>query len=282
MENLIQSRNREWFLNRWARTKFLSETEAWRVSLFHCGYLSFVAWGLLRYRPYYEDYFTAVVWPGRLGFLVQSPQQFHFLMVATIIAVLIAAVRGGVWTWLALLTFSLTELNISPLLKPYTTNISFFILLILAFSDPPSFSPRFSMRKTSAWPLTASYFYLSLTYLSTGLSKLSADFMGWISGEALRDHLWKNYVLAGSDLSLRLYDSPLLLQILSPSIILFETGFILGFFVPRARKPLLIAGLFFHAAILIVLKINFFDFYVPVYLAAALLADTRRTAFSSG
>jgi hypothetical protein len=103
------------------------------------------------------------------------------------------------------------------------------------------------------WPLTFAHVLLSMTYFSTGASKLISGGLGWMNGYTLQRYTFNDAINRGFPFGIWLGQQHTLAILLSIFTVLFELFFFLSLFLPRW------APLFFATAIM---------FHVNLYMAA--------------
>jgi hypothetical protein len=178
---------------------------------------------------------------------------------------------------IACITYLLYEYPISSVFRPYTNNIAFFSLLILASAPGVD---RFSVdqwilrnkkefNKTSQpWPQRAAMLTIGMIYLNAFVSKIVNSGWGWafdgnfqgyhLNRLTLRENVFAEWIVTSPDW-------------VGNSIALFaavvEALFVLSVFLPMKLSWIfLVLGVGMHFAILITMKINFFIIFGFTYL----------------
>lgn len=95
------------------------------------------------------------------------------------------------------------------------------------------------------WPLRLLHVLLSMTYFSTGITKLLVGGFQWMNGYTLQYAIFKN-AISRQPLGMWLAHQHTLCILLSIGTILFETFFFVSLFLPRLAPLFFAAGLLFH------------------------------------
>jgi uncharacterized membrane protein YphA (DoxX/SURF4 family) len=124
------------------------------------------------------------------------------------------------------------------------------------------------------WPLRLVHVLLSMTYFSTGISKLLVGGFQWMNGYTLQYAIFKNAIVR-QPLGMWLAHQHTLCIVLSIGTILFETFFFVSLFLPRLAPLFFAGGLLFHIGLYYTSGHPFFEhmllnatlliFYDPVW-----------------
>jgi uncharacterized membrane protein YphA (DoxX/SURF4 family) len=95
------------------------------------------------------------------------------------------------------------------------------------------------------WPLRFLHVLLSMTYFSTGITKLLSGGLQWMNGYTLQFAIFKN-AISRQPLGMWLAHQHTLCIFLSIGTILFETLFFVSLFLPRLAPLFFAGGLLFH------------------------------------
>jgi hypothetical protein len=98
------------------------------------------------------------------------------------------------------------------------------------------------------WPLKFLHVLLSITYFSTGVTKLLAGGLQWINGYTLQFAIFKNAIrrAAYPEFGLWMAHQHTLCILVSIGTILFETFFFVSLFLPRVAPLFFAGGILFH------------------------------------
>ena len=229
----------------------------------------FCGYSLLKYKRGYLLFFESYVLPEQLFFGLSSLTQFEWLINANVFLFCLAAISlGGRFLHICLFfSFTLMEYNIAPYLETYTTYLIPYVLLIFCFCTP--WSLRLKESKESLLDLV--FFLLCLAYLSAGLTKLLINPMGWINGEHLSQHFVFKYLYTNQIFLLDISQNKALLSLIGISTLVFEIFFVTCFFKRKWIPVFLLAGIGFHSGVYWFFHINFFHFFIPLYLAPVMI-----------
>jgi hypothetical protein len=109
-----------------------------------------------------------------------------------------------------------------------------------------------------AWPLRAIWLSLGLIYLFPGLAKAIVLNVRWFDPSTLQNHIWSKWVeLDGYRPFIRVDQSEVLLFLGATGTLVFELGFLLLILTRSTRHLAAIAGLAFHNATNILMRIPF-------------------------
>lgn len=98
------------------------------------------------------------------------------------------------------------------------------------------------------WPLKFLHVLLSITYFSTGVTKLLAGGLQWMNGYTLQFAIFKNAIrrAAYPEFGLWMAHQHTLCILVSIGTILFETFFFVSLFLPRVAPLFFAGGILFH------------------------------------
>jgi hypothetical protein len=99
------------------------------------------------------------------------------------------------------------------------------------------------------WPLRYLHVLLSMTYFSTGITKVLSGGVRWINGYTLQNDIFSDAINRGIPLGIWLAHQHTLCIFLSIVTILFETFYFVSLFLPRLAPLFFAGGLFFHLSL---------------------------------
>ena len=109
-----------------------------------------------------------------------------------------------------------------------------------------------------AWPLRAIWLSIGLVYLFPGLAKAIVLNLRWLETSTLQNHMWRKWIeLGGYRPFIRVDESEALLFMGAAGTLVFELGFLLLMFTRSTRHIGALAGLTFHNATNLVMRIPF-------------------------
>jgi hypothetical protein len=111
------------------------------------------------------------------------------------------------------------------------------------------------------WPLRLLHVLLSMTYFSTGATKLLAGGLQWMNGYTLQFSIFKNAIsrAAFPPLGLWMAQQHTLCIFVSIGTILFETFYFVSLFLPRGAPFFFVGGVFFHLMLYLTSGHPFFE-----------------------
>jgi uncharacterized membrane protein YphA (DoxX/SURF4 family) len=109
------------------------------------------------------------------------------------------------------------------------------------------------------WPLRFLHVLLSMTYFSTGITKLLSGGLRWMNGYTLQYDIFREAVNRNLPLGIWLAHQHTLCILLSIATILFETFYFVSLFLPRFAPLFFAGGLFFHLALYFTAGHPFFE-----------------------
>jgi vitamin K-dependent gamma-carboxylase-like protein len=109
------------------------------------------------------------------------------------------------------------------------------------------------------WPLRYLHVLLSMTYFSTGITKLLSGGLQWINGYTLQNDIFSDAINRNIPLGIWLSHQHTLCIFLSIGTILFETFYFVSLFLPRLAPLFFAGGLCFHLGLLVTSGHPFFE-----------------------
>jgi uncharacterized membrane protein YphA (DoxX/SURF4 family) len=109
------------------------------------------------------------------------------------------------------------------------------------------------------WPLKFLHVLLSMTYFSTGITKLLAGGLRWMNGYTLQYDIFNKALQKQIPLGIWLAHQHTLCIFLSIATILFETFFFVSLFVPRLAPYFFAGGILFHLGLFVTAGHPFFE-----------------------
>jgi hypothetical protein len=119
---------------------------------------------------------------------------------------------------------------------------------------------------TALWPLKFGHVLLSLTYFSTGASKLVFGGLQWMNGYTLQRYTFTDALHRDIPLGIWLSQQHTLAVLLSIFTILFETFFFISLFFPRLAPFFFIAGIFFQIGLYLTGGHDFFQHITLLFI----------------
>jgi hypothetical protein len=108
---------------------------------------------------------------------------------------------------------------------------------------------------------------LALVYLSAGFEKLRAAGLRWADGHTLQAYLLEHYIYTERPQALWLAQQPRLCRWLSTAVLTWELSFWLILIFPPLEWVYIPVGLGFHAGTSIGMRIHYWVYFCPAYLA---------------
>jgi hypothetical protein len=140
------------------------------------------------------------------------------------------------------------------------------ILLLLAVAPDPG---RSSHGAAPAWPLLMVQAILAQMYLSSAFCKIRTSGIRWASWKQLQGILLEEHLTYDLPLSARLAQSRWFCGIFGVGALAFELTFWVILVIPRSAAPYAVTGLLLHVSALILMRIDYLTYHVPVYLVFA-------------
>jgi hypothetical protein len=109
--------------------------------------------------------------------------------------------------------------------------------------------PESDRTDMAMWPLRYLHVLLSMTYFSTGITKVLSGGVRWINGYTLQNDIFSDAINRGIPLGIWLAHQHTLCVFLSIVTILFETFYFVSLFLPRIAPLVFAGGLFFHLSL---------------------------------
>jgi hypothetical protein len=107
------------------------------------------------------------------------------------------------------------------------------------------------MADTAAWPLKLAHVLLSMTYFSTGTTKLISGGFQWMNGYTLQSYIFGDAIRRELPVGIWLGQQHTLAIVLSVFTILLETLFFLSLFFPLIAPLFFVTALFFQIGLLV-------------------------------
>jgi uncharacterized membrane protein YphA (DoxX/SURF4 family) len=219
----------------------------------------------------------AAVFPRELVF---NPSAFTVIHWVSIVAGLAALVGFATRPSLFLLTFGLWFFvsHAYSYADVHHTQVPFALfLLALTFSpagDSLSIDALLRRRRaraagrsvpaaprsdTAMWPLKLAHVILSMTYFSTGITKLLSGGLAWVNGYTLQNYVFADGVNRGIPVGIWLAHQHTLCVLLAIGTIAFETFYFVSLLVPRAAPLFFVGAILFHLGLYVVSGHPFFE-----------------------
>ena len=112
---------------------------------------------------------------------------------------------------------------------------------------------------SAMWPLKFAHVLLSMTYFSTGASKLIAGGLMWMNGYTLQWYTFGDAMRRGYPLGVWLGQQHDLAVVLSVFTVFFELFFFVSLLVPRAAPLFFLSAIFFHLGLYFAAGHDFFQ-----------------------
>jgi uncharacterized membrane protein YphA (DoxX/SURF4 family) len=109
------------------------------------------------------------------------------------------------------------------------------------------------------WPLKLLHVLLSMTYFSTGVTKLLSGGLRWVNGYTLQNAIFSDAINRDIPVGIWLAHQHTLCVALSIFTILFETFYFVSLFFPRVAPYFFLSGLLFHLSLYITSGHPFFE-----------------------
>ena len=109
------------------------------------------------------------------------------------------------------------------------------------------------------WPLKFLHVLLSMTYFSTGITKVLSGGLRWMNGYTLQNDIFSDAINRQIPLGIWLSHQHTLCIFLSIATLLFETFFFVSLFLPRLAPYFFAGGLLFHLSLLATSGHPFFE-----------------------
>jgi hypothetical protein len=115
---------------------------------------------------------------------------------------------------------------------------------------------------TAMWPLKLAHVILSMTYFSTGITKLLSGGLAWMNGYTLQNYVFTDGINRGIPVGIWLAHQHTLCVLLAIGTIAFETFYFVSLLVPRAARLFFAGGILFHIGLYVVSGHPFFEHIV--------------------
>jgi hypothetical protein len=227
-------------------------------------------------------------WGDYYSFSVMGVELFYVLRYLFIAGLVLSA--AGVWTrptlFLTAVAHFFYEFPIGDTYKPYTTNMIFYILIILALSPgvnavsvESSLFNKTPPARVFSWPLWMIQLLLSITYFCSAISKVIGAGVNWFNGKTLQIYMYDRYLAVGTAMSEWASAHIGFCMAISILTFLFEATFFLTLFFPRWTRFYVVCGLAFHVGVYMTFRLNFLWLFCTVYLV---FVDWRSLARKQG
>jgi hypothetical protein len=129
---------------------------------------------------------------------------------------------------------------------------------------------------TAMWPLKFIHLLLSITYFSTGITKVIAGGLRWMNGYTLQKYIFVTAINRNIPIGLWLSHQHTLCILLAIGTLLFELFYFVSLFVPRLAPLFFLGGILFHVSLYVTAGHPFFE---HILLNAVLLLFLDRDWF---
>jgi hypothetical protein len=129
------------------------------------------------------------------------------------------------------------------------------------------------------WPLKFVHVLLTMTYLSTGISKLLAGGLGWMNGYTLQNYILSDAIDRSIPLGLWVAQHYWLCVLLSIGTVLFELFYFVSLLLPRTAPFWFLGGVFFHIGLYFVAGHPFYQFILLNFILFLFLDPERVPAW---
>lgn len=134
---------------------------------------------------------------------------------------------------------------------------------------------------TAMWPLKLAHVLLTLTYLSTGVSKIvGGGGLGWMNGYTLQIYTLGPALNRGFPFGVWIAQHHTLAIVLSVATVVFETFFFISLLVPWTAPFFFVGALFFHTSLYFAAGHDFFQNMVLLVLCLLFLTPGGWRAWS--
>jgi hypothetical protein len=115
---------------------------------------------------------------------------------------------------------------------------------------------------TAMWPLKLVHVLLSMTYFSTGITKLLSGGLAWMNGYTVAIYTFGDAIQRHKPLGIWVAQHHTLCVLLGVGTIAFETFFFVSLFVPRLAPLFFLSGILFHLGLYVTAGQPFFQHMV--------------------
>jgi uncharacterized membrane protein YphA (DoxX/SURF4 family) len=122
------------------------------------------------------------------------------------------------------------------------------------------------------WPLRVAHVLLSLTYFSTGITKLMCCGLEWMNGYTLQNHIFSDAIDRGIPIGLWLANQHTLCILLAIATIGFELFYFTSILFPRIAPLWFVGGILFHVGLYVTSGHPFFE-HIALNLIMLLFLD---------
>jgi hypothetical protein len=109
------------------------------------------------------------------------------------------------------------------------------------------------------WPLKLAHVFLSMTYFSTGITKLLSGGLAWMNGYTLQNCIFTDGINRGIPLGIWLAQQRTICVLLGVGTIAFETFYFVSLLVPRIAPWIFAGGILFHLGLYFISGHPFFE-----------------------
>ena len=215
------------------------------TAAFTAFYILNVIYGMFIYKDGY-NYFLSLT--HRVHFIPLVNWSFWLAIVALSLSLVSHFKKNFLFIGIAF--FALREIIVSLGLKPYSTNISFIVLLLILIDRNP---------------IKKIHIALCSVYVTSSMAKLLWSSPRWLNGETLRLYLIESQLVQSSSAVHWCLDHPQLMATISVLTVMWELAFPLSLLYKYWTYFYFFTGILFHFGIWFLIGPNFFHFLVPTY-----------------
>jgi len=143
------------------------------------------------------------------------------------------------------------------------TNLIPMVMVVLLFA--PGITAPIN-QGTSSLPLQLIKVLVALMYFSAGAQKLRQSGFKWADGTTLQAYLTDHYLWDDNKSALYVAQRPRLCAVLSWLVLFLELTFWIILLLPNLVIPYFLAGLAFHLAAALTMRVNYLKYLSPVYM----------------
>jgi hypothetical protein len=125
------------------------------------------------------------------------------------------------------------------------------------------------------WPLKFAHVLLTMTYLSTGISKMISGGLRWMNGYTLQNYILSDAIDRSIPLGLWVAQHYWLCVLLSIGTVLFELFYFTSLLLPRTAPLWFLGGVFFHIGLYYVAGHPFYQFILLNFILFLFLDPER-------
>jgi hypothetical protein len=208
-------------------------------------------------------------------FVIFGQDLFYILRYLFILSLIFSALGLFTRSSLALsaMLHFLYEYPIGATYMPYTTNMIFYILIILCLSpgisayglDARKQSARGDSTTIPSWPFWIVKLILSITYFCSFYSKVRAVGWRWADGHSLQLFIYDRFLATNNPLAELASRHLSISYIFGILTLVFEGTFWLILLFPRLTPFYVLLGIGFHVGIYLVFDLNFLWLFCTIY-----------------